>query len=325
MGVWPFPSMESLLKFLPARPQPVLVRYGASAILVLVFFVFRLGAGPAAGEYSFIFFIPPILAAAVLFDRGSGFVATVLSAVLVSSLLNWRTGVVNHVAALTLFVVVSLFVVIVGEGMRKALENSAAAGEDLNLLLQEQGHRIKNDLAIASALIALQARAQSDPRVRAALESAVGRVHVLAKGYDHLRVTTRDQATDMQQYLHEVCWKLGEALRGVRPIAVEVNADRVETESQTATRIGLIVNELATNALKHAFPDERGGAVYVRLRRSATELILQVEDNGVGCPDAPTEGLGSRVVRLLVQQLRGQMAREAGAPGCRITITIPAP
>src|SRR5262249_563927 len=62
---------------------------------------------------------------------------------------------------------------------------------------------------------------------------------------------------------------------------------------------------------------------YVRLRRSATELILQVEDNGVGCPEAATEGLGSRVVRLLVQQLRGQMAREAGAPGCRITVTIP--
>src|SRR5215831_3284398 len=71
-----FRPMESLLKFLPARRQPVIVRYGASAVLVLVVFAFRLGAGPAAGEYSFIFFIPPILAAAVLFDRGSGFVAT---------------------------------------------------------------------------------------------------------------------------------------------------------------------------------------------------------------------------------------------------------
>ena len=244
--------MESLLKFLPPRPQPILVRYGASAILVLVFFVFRLGTGAAAGEYSFIFFIPPILASAVLFDRGSGFIATILSAALVGTLLDWRAGVMDHVGALTLFVVVCLFVVIVGEGMRKALENSAALGDELNVLLQEQGHRIKNDLAIASALIALQARAQSDPRVRAALESAVGRVHVLAKGYDHLRVTKRDQATDMQQYLYDVCWKLGEALRGVRPIAVEVNADRIETESQTATRLGLIVNELVTNALKHA-------------------------------------------------------------------------
>jgi Histidine kinase len=234
--------MESLLKFLPPRPQPALVRYGASAVMVLVFFAFRLGAGPAAGQYSFIFFIPPILAASVLFDRGSGFVATVLSAALVGAMLDWRAGAKNHVAALTLFVCVSVFVVIVGEGMRKALERSAAAGADLELM-EEQGHRVKNDLAIASALIALQARAQSDPTVRSALESAVARVHVLAKGYDHLRVTERDQATDMASYLGEVCWKLGEGLRGVRPIAVEVDADRVEIRSQMATRIGLIVNE----------------------------------------------------------------------------------
>jgi len=125
--------MEALLKFLPARPQPIVVRYGASAALVLVSFAFRLGAGPAAGEYSFIFFIPPILAASVLFDRGSGFVATALSAALVGALLNWRVGALNHIAALTLFICVSLFVVIVGEGMRKALEKSAAAGDELQL------------------------------------------------------------------------------------------------------------------------------------------------------------------------------------------------
>jgi two-component sensor histidine kinase len=316
--------MESLLKFLPERPQPVHVRYGATAAMVLVCFAFRLGAGPAAGEYSFIFFIPPILAASVLFDRGSGFVATALSAVLVGVLLNWRVGAINHIAALTLFVCVSVFVVIVGEGMRKALERSAAAGADLELLLEEQGHRVKNDLAIASALIALQARAQSDAAVRTALESAVGRVHVLAKGYDHLRITERDQATDMASYLGEVCWKLGEGLRGVRPIAVEVDADRVEIRSQTATRIGLIVNELVTNALKHAFPDERGGTVTVRMWRSGDELTLTVEDDGIGCPDAPTEGLGSRVVRLLVQQMRGRMTRERAKQGCRVMIVIPA-
>lgn len=320
----PLLPVESILKFLPERPQPILVRYGMSAVMVLVFFAFRLGAGPAAGQYSFIFFIPPILAASVLFDRGSGFFATGLTTILVAALLDWRVGAMNHVAALTLFVCVSVFVVIVGEGMRKALERSAAAGADLVLLMEEQGHRVKNDLAIASALISLQARAQNDPTVRTALESAVSRVHVLAKGYDHLRVTERDQATDMASYLGEVCWKLGEGLRGVRPIAVEVDADRVEIRSQMATRIGLIVNELVTNALKHAFPDERGGTVFVRMRRDGDELTLTVEDDGIGCPDAPTEGLGSRLVRLLVQQLHGRMTREPATPGCRVKVVIPA-
>jgi two-component sensor histidine kinase len=319
----PLICVESLLKFLPSKPQPLLVRYGVTTILVAVFFIFRIGTGPAAGQYTFILYIPPIILASILFDRGSGFFATALSALLVALMVDWQADPVRHLAPLTLFVVVSLFVVIVGEGMRKALERQVAAQEESELLLQEQGHRIKNDLAIASSLIALQARAYKDLTVRAALESAVARLHVLAQSHDHLRITTGDHVTDMQEYLSEVCWKLGEALRGIRPIAVEVDADRVVTNTQKATRVGLIVNELVTNALKHAFPDDGAGTIWVKLHRTSTVLTLVVEDDGVGCPEEAEDGLGSRLTRLLVQQLGGTMTRESTTPGCRITITIP--
>jgi two-component sensor histidine kinase len=315
--------VESLLKFLPSKPQPLLLRYGVTAILVLVFFIFRAGFGPAVGRYAFILYIPPILLASILFDRGSGFLATALSVLAVGLMTDWQSDPVRHVAPLTLFVVVSSFVVIVGEGMRKALERQVAAQEESELLLQEQGHRIKNDLAIASSLIALQARAHEDPAVRAALESAVARLHILAQSHDHLRMTTGDQVTDMQKYLTEMCWKLGEALRGIRPIAVEVDADRVVASTQKATRIGLIVNELVTNALKHAFPHDGAGSIRVKLRTSPAELTLVVADNGAGCPEHAKDGLGSRLTRLLVQQMGGTMTREPAAPGCRITITIP--
>jgi two-component sensor histidine kinase len=85
--------------------------------------------------------------------------------------------------------------------------------------------------------------------------------------------------------LSEVCWKLGEALRGIRPIAIEVQADAVVTNSQKATRIGLIVNELVSNALKHAFRGDSAGTVAVKLG--------------------------------------GDMTRESASPGCRIIIAIP--
>jgi two-component sensor histidine kinase len=81
-------------------------------------------------------------------------------------------------------------------------------------------------------------------------------------------------------------------------------------QHQKATRIGLIVNELVTNALKHAFPDDGAGTVWVKLRRTPTELTLVVEDDGVGCPEEAKDGLGSRLTRLLVQQLGGTMTRE---------------
>ena len=317
--------MENLLKLLPARPQPLLLRYGVSAGLVIVFFILRLGAGEAVGQYSFILFVPPILLASIIFDRGSGFLATALSVLLIGSRVEWSTGTWGHAAALTVFVIIAVFVVIVGEGMRKALERQVAAQEEAALLLEEQGHRIKNDLAIASSLITLQARAQNDPTARAALEGAVARLDVLAKSHDYLRITPGDQATRMQDYLGEVCWKLGEGLRGIRPIAVDVRADDVLVESEKATRLGLIVNELVTNALKHAFPDDRAGTIRVVLRQTASELLLVVEDDGAGCPERAPEGLGSRLVRLLVQQLRGHMTREPGNPGCRVAIVVPSP
>jgi two-component sensor histidine kinase len=315
--------VERLLQLLPTRPQPLLIRYGAAALLVLIFFVFRLGIGQAAGEYSFILFVSPILLASILFDRGSGFVATVMSVLLISSQVNWEVDPVHHIGALTLFSVVSVFIVIVGEGMRTAWEREIEAQAAAELLREEQDHRIKNELGIASSLIMLQARAQADPVVRNALDAAVSRLNVLAKSHDHLRMGTGDHATDMHEYLGELCKQLGDGLRGARPIAITVEADRVTAQSHKATRIGLIVNELVTNALKHAFPDDRAGTVHVKLESTESHLLLVVEDDGAGCPEDVKESLGSRLTRLLVQELKGTVLRSAPPKGCRITITIP--
>lgn len=319
--------MERLLDLLPSRPQPLVARWGVTALLVAVFFVFRLGAGPATGPYSFIFFIPPILLAAILFDHGSGAFAMALSVLAVSALLDWHADPVRHAAALTLFVIVSSFIVVVGEGMRTALERLVSAQAEARLLLQEQAHRTKNDLAIATSLIRLQGRAEKDNAVRAALDRAAERLNVLAKGHDYLRMATGDQVVetiDMQEYLGELCWSVGERLRDLRPIAVEVDAERVVTNSRQAIHMGLIVNELVTNALKHAFPGNRAGTIAVKLNRCAKGILLTIEDNGIGCPDGAGEGLGSRLTQLLVQQLRGTMTREATDPGCRILIEMPA-
>ncbi len=315
--------MENLLQFLPQRPQSTAMRYGVTAVLVLAFFLFRISAAVAIGQYGFIFFIPPILAASILYDRGSGVAGTILATLLVGLSLHWQADAIQHAGALTLFVFVSLFVVIVGEGMRNALEHQVAAQKTAELLLQEQDHRIKNELTIACSLMRLQARTQKSATVRDALESAAGRLNVLAKSHDHLRIETGDHLIEMQDYLGEMCAQLGDALRGVRPIAISVNADSIVTNSRKATRIGLIVNELVTNALKHAFPGDRAGAISVSLRRSDMGLTLVVEDSGVGCPDQPEEGLGSRLTRLLVQELQGVMVRDDVPSGCRITVSIP--
>jgi two-component sensor histidine kinase len=314
--------VEVLLKFLPSPGQPRGVRYSVTVVLVAVFFLFSFAAGIAVGPLEFLFLILPVLLASVLYDRGSGFLATGLSLLAIASQLNWRADPVGNLAALVIFAIVASFVAVFCEALRSVLERGAAAQEELKLLLREQRHRMKNDLALLSSMITLQARSQASPPVRTALESAAARLHVFAKGQDQLQFATGDQTVNMQEYLGDVCRRFGEALRGARQIAVRVECENVIIDSRQAIRIGLIVNELATNALKHAFPEDRAGTIQVRLRRRLTDLTVIVED-GVGCPEGVQAGLGSRLVTLLAEQSGGVIKREAANPGCRVVITIP--
>jgi two-component sensor histidine kinase len=103
----------------------------------------------------------------------------------------------------------------------------------------------------------------------------------------------------------------------VRPIAVKVESDDVHLRTEQAVPLGLIANELVTNALKHAFPDDRSGAVRV-VRSKSNALALTVEDNGVGCPADKQEHIGSRLTRLLAEQLEAKLAWEDAGPGCRV-------
>jgi two-component sensor histidine kinase len=320
--------LGNLLRWLPSKPQPAMVRYGATLALVGIFFIIRLGAASTAGPYDFIIFIPAILVVSIAFDRASGLFATVLSALLVATLIDWKLDGARPFVAMTLFVLVSAFVALVGEAMRDALEREVATQQQLDLLLQEQGHRIKNDLAIASSLITLQARSQTDLTVRRALEDAVVRLQVLAESHDHLRMNKGNHLIDLREYLCALCWRIGEAFRGLRPIAIQVTVDPIVAPAQTATSVGLIVNELVTNALKYAFPDDRAGIISVTLKRSPGEMTLVIQDDGIGCMEPTDElsgGLGSRLVRSLVQQLGGQMTREAAGGGCRVMIIYPRP
>ena len=109
----------------------------------------------------------------------------------------------------------------------------------------------------------------------------------------------------------------------MRPIAVNVNAAQVLLRDDRAVSVGLIVNELITNAFKYAFPGGRGGTINVILRRESGKLELVVEDNGKECREDAKEGLGSRIVRLLAQQLGPTVRRTAANPGCRVSLVIP--
>jgi two-component sensor histidine kinase len=316
-----------LLRLLPKASHPVFVRYVASAGIVGVAALLRFSMDTQLQHYPLLLFFPAVFLCSLLFDRGSGFFATVLSAIVAAYLfisphfsMRLDTG---DVIALTIFVVVGFTMAGVTEALRKTIDQLARAHQSKALLLEELAHRTKNDLAIIGSAITLQARASGNDEVRAALDAANARVQVVAAAQSRLRTSDAGAAIELNDYLEELCSGLGDMLRGIRPIAVRVHCPPMSLPESTAVAVGLIVNELVTNSLKYAFPTDRGGIVEVEVTpREQGGLTIKVRDNGVGCAE-DASGLGTRLVRLLAKQRGGWFERSSGEGGCESVAVVP--
>lgn len=188
-----------------------------------------------------------------------------------------------------------------------------AAVEQQRALLGELNHRVKNNLAIVTAILELQARDASD-EVRAHLAQAVSRVRTVGELHNMLYQQDSPDDVDLRDYLAALCGRLEQALSEARGIRLEVACDPTRVSAGEAVSIGLIINELVTNAAKHAFPGRGDGQVQVRLAATADGLGLWVRDDGVGfAPDNADQGL--RMVRALAAGLQGEVRVRPGQGG----------
>ena len=307
--------MEGILRYLPG-PQPAAVRYGATAALVLAAYGVRLAVGDYTGAYGFLFFFLPIVASGLMFDRSTGVFAIALSVLLVATLLNWSAKPGVHVIALLLFSVVGACLVFIAEGLHRALEAANAAQRATALLLEEMSHRVKNKFAMVSSIISLQAR-RSSPDVKQALEDIASRVNIIATVHNYLQLSRHEGLIDMSEYLPRLCESLKDALLGPHPISLQATAIAVELPPDKALSIGVIVNELVTNAVKYAFADGQPGHVIVDLNREKELLVLTVRDDGRGFSPTSEAGLGTRLVTTFAGQLGGSATWETQAgDGC---------
>jgi two-component sensor histidine kinase len=314
--------VEKLLDFLPERPQPILVRYGVSLVIILLCCGVQYGIYRFAGFTGLFMLLPGIFACGILFDRGSAFLATIVGSA-VSTLAVFPYGQLpdsSVIVPTTLFLATGFAMAIISESLRKALERLARSEREKDLLLRELRHRTKNDIMSIGSILRLQSRRASAEEIKDALIGAARRVEVMAEVHDFLR--DAPGTVEMDRYLRELCRRLADTLSGVRPIAIRVEAANVTMPSANAVPIGIITNELVTNSLKYAFPEDRAGTICVRLRHDG-ETVLVVEDDGVGCREDVREGSGSMLMQLLTRQLGGTLIRTGNAPGCRVEVRIP--
>ena len=316
--------MERVLSILPPRPGSYLLRYTLTAIIIGVCAGAAMLLQSSSGLYGFFIFYVAIFAVSVLFDHYSGFLATILSAIFMYFRLRQPDSGIGYDEArplLATFVVISFCVALVSEGLRKAWETAVESEQTKDLLLQELRHRTKNDLAMVISVLALQARGKVGDEARSALEQAMARIRAISGAHDHFGRLDAAGRIDIKNYLTELCGHFSGSLDGIRPITVEVAIDSLSLKANDAQAIGLIANELVTNAIKHAFPQERVGTIRVTLT-VGPPIRLIVEDNGVGCPSIEKGGIGSRLTGLLVKQFNGSISWEPADPGCRVSVVL---
>jgi PAS domain S-box-containing protein len=198
--------------------------------------------------------------------------------------------------------------------------------EDLQkVLIHEIGHRVKNSLALVSSLLTLQAR-RLDGTPRKVLEDASSRVHAVARVHEQLSLHGNAQDVDLGPFIQNVAKAIASSAPRHRTI---VEAEPAMVSADLAVPMGLLLNELLTNAYKYAYPEGAEGEVRVDgARIEDNRYRLEVADFGRGLPPGfdiakARDSLGTRVITSLSAQLEGELGTDSAGPGARFILTFP--
>jgi two-component sensor histidine kinase len=192
------------------------------------------------------------------------------------------------------------------------------------LLLKESNHRVNNSLQIVAAMLHLQSSNAENPDLRRELREAGSRIAAVARAHQRLYSSNRIDSLDLGVYLTEVCKDLNASIPDSE-INVTAEQEIIEPTGR-AVAVALLVNELVSNAMKHAYPGARC-RIWVTLARKGGSILLTVRDVGVGLPadfDLRTgRRLGMRLVNAFTKQLQGDLKVVRRNPGTEFVVTIP--
>ena len=196
---------------------------------------------------------------------------------------------------------------------------------DKDLLIREVDHRVRNNLAMIASLLQLQRTAVHEPETKRALDAAAARVLSIARMHELLYKSDRIGVVDFGSYLEMLCADLERTVR--RPdLAFEVRVVPIGVSGDIAVPLGIIANELITNACKHC-PDGEQGRVTIDLVEEGQTLVLTISNTGPGMATdfAPTRsrGLGLRVIDVLGRHVGAQLVYPEPGEAAQFEIRVP--
>jgi two-component sensor histidine kinase len=212
-------------------------------------------------------------------------------------------------------------------GLRQSLDRLEKLTAQQALMMQEVNHRVANSLQLISSLIDLQARKVADPEAQEMLKRAAKRVDAVTLVHRRLYTSHDVEFVDMDKYLGGLIDELQRAAgTDERRGSIQLHAESIRVQTDKAVSIGLIVNELVTNALKYAYPPENRGQIRVGFFHQAGQGVqLVVEDDGVGYPDGAMprgSGLGAVIVNTMARTVQATVALDTTHKGTRFVVTF---
>ncbi|WP_102958923.1 sensor histidine kinase [Mangrovicella endophytica] len=199
-----------------------------------------------------------------------------------------------------------------------------ATNERLEVLLDEANHRVANSLQIVSAFVQMQAAALDSESARLALKETQQRIRAIGQVHRRLYTSGDIETVDMADYLQTLVRELEETWSTpASQRSIHFLSDPIRLSTDRAVSVGVVVNELVSNACKYAYAEGSMGTIRVFLRQEDDEFLLAVEDDGPGLPDAAASpqgtGIGTKIIRAMAHSLKARIDYAAG-PGVRVTL-----
>jgi two-component sensor histidine kinase len=203
-------------------------------------------------------------------------------------------------------------------------DNLAAAvrqAQQREILLREMQHRVKNSFQLILGAITLQKRRHSAPEALAALDHAAERIRAVSLAHEQLAPRNASEAINLADYLRALCISIKHQVENVE---IDVAADEVHMPIERGIALGLILNEAATNSLKHAFGDS-GGHISVKLQAGVGfgEARLTIADDGRGMALPESGGSGLKLIAALARQIAAKVERTSSDKGTAVTVQFP--
>ncbi|MCL4294917.1 MAG: PAS domain-containing protein [Anaerolineae bacterium] len=201
---------------------------------------------------------------------------------------------------------------------KRAEEQLKTSLHEKEILLKEIHHRVKNNMQVISSLLNLQSNYVSDSQALEIFQESQNRVRSMALIHEKLYSSKNLAEIDLGEYVNDLVTYLFRSYKAHgKGITLKVQAEDVHLGIDAAVPCGLIINELISNALKHAFPNNYPGEILVELQKDQQQISLCVSDNGIGFPTdldfQNTNSLGLQLVNTLVGQLDGTIELQNGS------------